>query len=370
MPTGPLSGFVVGVTADRRASEQIHLLEHQGAECLHAPVIRTRPVGQERDLEPITRALIERPPDAVLLMTGIGVRGWFEAADALHLGEELRRALQGAAVLTRGSKAAGAAVSAGLEVTWNAPTAESTALVDELHRRGGSGGRVAVQLDGAHGASVSAALACGGADVVSVPVYRWTLPTDTGPAERLVRAVCEARVDAVTFTARPAVENLLTIADELDLRRDVLDAFAGDVLAVCVGPVCAAGAAAAGIGRVVQPDRPRLGPMVQAVGAELSGRSRTLRLAGHEVAVQGRLVSVGDAEPVALTNRERDLLLALAERPGAVLSKHELLSRVWRGGEQDVHAVEVAMGRLRQRLGEAGPGIETVFRRGYRLSSE
>lgn len=370
MSTGPLSGFVVGVTADRRAAEQIHLLEHRGAECLHAPVIRTRPLGQDRDIEELTRSLIERPPDAVLIMTGIGVRGWLEAADALHLGDTLRAALAGSVVLTRGSKAAGAALAAGLDVSWNAPTAESGALVDELHRRGGAGWRVAVQLDGSHGASVPAALRCGGADVVPVPVYRWTLPEDTAPAERLVRAVCEGKVDAVTFTARPAVTNLLAIADELDLHDEVLAAFADDVLAVCVGPVCAAGAAAAGIDRLVQPDRPRLGPMVQAVGAELSQRSRSLRLAGRPVEVQGRLVRVEQAEAVVLTNRERDLLLALAERPGAVLSKHELLGRVWRGGEQDVHAVEVAMGRLRQRLGDAGAGIETVFRRGYRLSAE
>ena len=46
--------------------------------------------------------------------------------------------------------------------------------------------------------------------------------------------------------------------------------------------------------------------------------------------------------------------------PGAVVSKRALLRRVWGPGENDEHVVEVTMARLRQRLGVAGAGIETV----------
>ena len=66
-----------------------------------------------------------------------------------------------------------------------------------------------------------------------------------------------------------------------------------------------------------------------------------------------------------LPERERVLLEALAERPGAVVSKRALLRRVWGPGETDEHVVEVTIARLRQRLGVAGVGIETVIRRGY-----
>ena len=67
-----------------------------------------------------------------------------------------------------------------------------------------------------------------GATVVAVPVYRWSLPDDIDPAARLIRAVIDGRVDAVTFTARPAIENLFLIADELDLA-DSLRAALSDV---------------------------------------------------------------------------------------------------------------------------------------------
>jgi DNA-binding winged helix-turn-helix (wHTH) protein len=38
--------------------------------------------------------------------------------------------------------------------------------------------------------------------------------------------------------------------------------------------------------------------------------------------------------------------------------------------ENDPHAVETAVGRLRRRLGTAGAAIKTVQRRGYRLAAE
>jgi uroporphyrinogen-III synthase len=94
-----------------------------------------------------------------------------------------------------------------------------------------------------------------------------------------------------------------------------------------------------------------------------------LRLANHTVVVDKGLVTVDSGMASRLPERERVLLEALAERPGVVVSKRALLRRVWGPGETDEHVVEVTIARLRQRLGVAGVGIETVIRRGYRLST-
>ena len=92
-------------------------------------------------------------------------------------------------------------------------------------------------------------------------------------------------------------------------------------------------------------------------------------LANHTVVIDGSLLTVDEGTATRLPDRERVLLAALAERPGAVVSKRALLRRVWGPGENDEHVVEVTMARLRQRLGVAGGGIETVIRRGYRLNT-
>ena len=101
---------------------------------------------------------------------------------------------------------------------------------------------------------------------------------------------------------------------------------------------------------------------------DVTSEPMVLQLANHIVVVDGSTLTVDAGVATRLPDRERVLLAALAERPGAVVSKRALLRRVWGPGESDEHVVEVTMARLRQRLGDAGAGIETVIRRGYRLN--
>ncbi|HEX6568523.1 MAG TPA: uroporphyrinogen-III synthase [Acidimicrobiales bacterium] len=368
MPLEELSGFVVGVTADRRAEEQIAMLERRGASVLHGPAIRTHPVTVDGPLADALDELIAAPPEVTVLSTGIGVRGVVEAAEVLGRAEALIDALGRSRVFCRGPKAHGAAVTVGLPVAWSTPSGVSSEILAELGRGGIAGVRVALQLDGATSQPLADSLVQLGADVVPIPVYRWSLPDDPAPALRLAQAVADGRLDAVTFTARPQIESLCEMAETDGLLEPLRRGFVRGVVAACVGPVCAQAAVEAGFGEPVVPVRPRLGSMVVSVAETLGRRSLNLRLGADAVRLQGRMVTVG-GETVQLSERERDLLAALARRPGAVLSKAELLHLVWPDGDADEHAVEVAIARLRRRLGPNGHLLETVFRRGYRLAT-
>jgi two-component system, OmpR family, response regulator len=90
----------------------------------------------------------------------------------------------------------------------------------------------------------------------------------------------------------------------------------------------------------------------------VSGEVR-LDPATHEVTVDG-------AE-VVLSRREYDLLECFLRHPGRILTKTELLDRVWDArGLGDTNTVEVYVGYLRRKL---GPDlIETVRGAGYRLA--
>ena len=77
---------------------------------------------------------------------------------------------------------------------------------------------------------------------------------------------------------------------------------------------------------------------------------------------------------VALARREFDLLGALAERPGCVVSHSELLSRIW-GHEyrNDTHYVRLYIGYLRQKLEDAPHRPRHILTErgvGYRLGSD
>jgi DNA-binding response OmpR family regulator len=78
-----------------------------------------------------------------------------------------------------------------------------------------------------------------------------------------------------------------------------------------------------------------------------------------------------DGEPLALARREFDLLLALAERAGEVVSKRTLLAKVWQqadGGSE--RTVDVHLSWLRRKLGETAAQpryLESVRGVGVRL---
>ena len=78
-------------------------------------------------------------------------------------------------------------------------------------------------------------------------------------------------------------------------------------------------------------------------------------------------------EPVALSPKEYDLLLALMNRGGAVTTRNELLSEVW-GYQSDVstRTVDIHVSELRRKL-ERDPAkprhILTVRKTGYRFES-
>jgi phosphate regulon transcriptional regulator PhoB len=91
----------------------------------------------------------------------------------------------------------------------------------------------------------------------------------------------------------------------------------------------------------------------------------SIDVAAHSVTVDGA--------PVTLTRREFDLLRALVEARGRVLSREHLLDHVWgytAAGEIESRTVDVHVRRLRQKLGAEGQRIGTVTGVGYRLETD
>jgi two-component system alkaline phosphatase synthesis response regulator PhoP len=80
----------------------------------------------------------------------------------------------------------------------------------------------------------------------------------------------------------------------------------------------------------------------------------------HEITWKSRKLS--------LTPREFDLLAFFAQRPGRVISREELLRKVW-GYDYlgETRTVDVHIRRLRVKLGEKNRVIETVTGAGYKL---
>jgi uroporphyrinogen-III synthase len=361
----PLAGFTVGVTAARRREELSNLLERRGARVLGAPAIRIVPLADDTELRAATDHCLDGPLDVVVVTTGIGFRGWMEAADGWGLGETLTGGLRGARILARGPKARGAIRAAGLVDDWSPDSESSSEVLEHLLARGVAGLRIAVQLHGEPLPDFVEALEDAGAQVVEVPVYRWVPPEDITPLHRLVEVVAARGVDAVAFTSAPAAVSLLTTARELGRLPAVVRALQTDVLAACVGPVTAAPLERADI-PTLQPARSRLGALVREIVDALPARCRILPVGGHALQIRGHAVVV-DGELRGLPPAPLAALRALARHPGVVLDRAELLAAMARE-TSDGHAVEMAVARLRSVLGPRV--VQTVVKRGYRLAYE
>jgi DNA-binding response OmpR family regulator len=160
---------------------------------------------------------------------------------------------------------------------------------------------------------------------------------------RMIRSV--SRVPVIVATARD---------DEAEIVR-ALDGGADDYL---VKPFGAA----------------QLEARVRAVlrrASDSPGRPAPIRLGELELDVTARTVTLAGA-PVELTPREFDLLRYLAERPGQVVGKRELLAEVWQlpyGGADKT--VDVHLSWLRRKLGETAQAphyLHTVRGVGVRLA--
>jgi uroporphyrinogen-III synthase len=381
-----LAGFTVAVTADRRRDELATLLEGNGARVVLAPALRVVPLVDDVRLREVTRSLLERPPDAVVADTAIGMQGWLEAADAWGLGGALRACLAAAHVVARWPRTSRDMRTTGPPHAWS-PTGSSVEVLEHLVSRmptaqGGrgrprepvttvasldrpplGGWRIAVQLHGEPHEELCGSLVAAGAEVIEIQVSHWAPPIDPTPLHRLVDLITNRLVDGVTFTSAPAVASVLRAAGpQTDA---VLDAMRTHVLTGCVGPLAAEPLRRLGV-PVLSPARARVTALVRAMVAELPRRTRTLQVAGAELVLRGH-AAVVDGILKPLPPAQMAILRSLAASPGKVLPRSQLLESLPRGADE--HAVEMAVARLRAALG-APSFIQTVVKRGYRLRIE
>jgi uroporphyrinogen-III synthase len=368
--SAPLTGYRIAVTSARRAEELCALLSRQGAEVCSAAAINMIALPDDDELHSNTKALIADPPDILVAHTGIGFRGWVAAAEGWGLANQLLAGLSSARVVARGPKATGALRAAGLHEEWSPKSESSHEVLKYLLESGVSGKRVAIQLHGAADAwdpfpEFVGGLRSAGAEVIPIRVYRWKSTPLGGEFDQLVTGIARRQFDAVSFTSAPAAAAVLERSRDLGIGDQLLEALRADVHAMCVGPVTSQPLKRKGV-PTSSPERMRLGALARHITEQLPLLgSCTVQAAGHVVDIRGTCVLV-DGSIKLLSPSGMAILRALAQRPGDVVARHELL-RALPGSSNDTHAIDTAMLRLRTALGDKNI-VATVVKRGYRLA--
>ena len=366
--TSPLEGFRIGVTAARKADEQVALLERRGAKVEWAAALSLEPNHVDlAELLAATRDVVSAPVDLFLATTGIGMKAWLDAATEAGLYDDLVAVLGDSEILARGPKSVGVLRRHGLRELWSPESECFEDVLAHLRGRDLTGKRIVVQEHGQSLSMAAHALRRQGASVVTVPIYRVESADDPSPMFHMIDLIADRELDAVTFTSAPAVAALMEAAYSVGRRDDLISAFQSDVVASCVGPVTAAAFEMWGVPTIV-PDRSRLAGMIKQLETELPTRRDgvDVRLSDGRTLIVHSDSLLLDGVPVELSPAPLSVLMALLVNPGFVVSRRALLAALPSGQAGSEHAVEMAVARLRAAIGTKA--VLTVVKRGYRLA--
>jgi uroporphyrinogen-III synthase len=222
---------------------------------------------REPDDGTLRKRLVElaaAPPTIVIFQTGVGTQALFDLAgeDAARLREMVERAL----VVARGPKPLAVLHRLGLRVDRRTVEPHTTRqLVELLEREDLEGRPVALQHYGSANRDLVDNLRGRGARVTELFSYRWALPEDLRPVLRLLGELRDGRIDVTAFTSASQVENLFTVAADAGMGLELAGWLNQRTVTAAIGPTSAQALEQRGVGVVIQPQRPKMVPFVQAI---------------------------------------------------------------------------------------------------------
>ncbi len=245
----------------RRATEMAQLIQiNQGMPTV-APAMREIPIEENRDAFAFADRLYGGAFEMVILMTGVGTRYLQKVLATRESEGRFAEALRSVTVVVRGPK------PASVMREWNVPVAVSVpepntwrevlAAITERPEK-----KVAVQEYGRPNPNLIEGLCAQGREVTAVPVYQWALPEDTQPLQQAIQGLLQGRFKAVLFTTGVQIDHLLSVAETVASRQEVIRALQSTMVA-SIGPDCSETLRSYGIIPALEPSHPKMGLLVR-----------------------------------------------------------------------------------------------------------
>jgi uroporphyrinogen-III synthase len=265
-----MRGKTVAILESRLGEQLCSLIARAGGRPFHAPGLAEVP---DLDLDQIAALVTELEAHTakfVLFQTGVGTRALFNAADTLTLTDRLLGLLDASIVVVRGPKPTAAlrARNVRIDLSARAPftTREVLQLLQPLPV---ARERVLVQRYGVLNVELDRALEARGAQVLEIPIYRWSLPRDTGPLSALIDALDQQQIDAVAFTNAEQVHNLFAVAEQRG-HAEMLKIALNRTLVASIGPVCSQALSEHGVHFGLEASPPKLGELMAVLEKSLA----------------------------------------------------------------------------------------------------
>lgn len=263
----------------RRAEEMRSLIARHGAEATVAPSMQEVPLSDNDAVFRFGEAVLAGQVDVVIFLTGVGAEATFDALQTVGILSDVLAALERVQIVVRGPKPTAVLKKRGVRIDLKAAEPNTwREVVAELRTAGDLADKtVAVQEYGKPNESLYEELRSLGATVLPVPVYRWTLPDDVTPLRAAVAAAVDGEFDVFAFTSAQQVEHVLAVADDLNLRSELLAAIGRGVL-VSIGPTCSETLREHRMPPDLEASPPKMGTMIRLAVAQGPGVLETKRI--------------------------------------------------------------------------------------------
>ncbi|MCI0662783.1 MAG: uroporphyrinogen-III synthase [Acidobacteria bacterium] len=253
----------------RMESELANLARRQGFEPVSIAALREEPAVCTDEVNALIDALTGGGLDYIIFQTGVGAATLFGEAEKLNRRDELIKALKGTQIVARGPKPTAVLSRYGLRPTISAAEPFTTSeLIEALRPCELNDKNVALLHYGEPNLSLADSLVHRGAKLRELLLYQWRLPADTRRLTQLIDELIDHQFTAIAFTSQIQARHLFQLAVEAG-KEDQLRAALREIIVASIGPTCTTALINLGVTPHIEPDHPKMGPLILALGQYL-----------------------------------------------------------------------------------------------------
>jgi uroporphyrinogen-III synthase len=250
----------------RRSAEMETLIRKQGGDPFVAISMREVPLdAQAAEAAAFGAALLRGDFDGVILLTGVGTRMLWKALVAGFPEADLKSALAKTTIIVRGPKPSAVVRELGLTPNVLVPEPNTwrevlAAIKDHPQKR------LAVQEYGKPNMDLMNGLAAQGRTATPIRLYGWDLPEDTASLREAAARLAAGGFDVVLFTTSMQLVNLMKIAAEEGIDRQVIEGLQSAFLG-SIGPTTTETLEEYGLKASFEPSHAKMGLLVNESAA-------------------------------------------------------------------------------------------------------
>lgn len=259
------------IAGSQKTEEMAEIIERRGG----IPLVRSlqgltesNPLEVEEDV----KRYIQQGADWFIFTTGIGFEAMIQAAERLNAVSEFEERLKETKIACRGYKTNNFLKKSGIHPVVCDDDGTIASMIEKLEVFDFTNQKVWIQLHGELSSQLYQFIQSKGSmDVQAVLPYRYHAPEQETLAT-IMNELIQREVDAVCFTTRVQVGYLFDYAKEHGREEELKSVFEEDVLAAAVGKVTAEALRDRGIGRIIVPEKERMGALIVEIAHYYEGK--------------------------------------------------------------------------------------------------